>query len=348
MSRAFVLAACASLSMAACVTSTDPSTTGEPAPTTGDVPSGSGSDTPGTTPAPAGPTIANGWANTPIPFVAAFNDVKVAFSIHQATAIDATIGVSNGLTDAIDDLGPAIQLDANGVLKVADGATFRADSVVNYTTGAVDVEMHIDLEAHRYSVKVNGAQIATNYSFHASQAQLSRIDTLASTATGATLSIADVQVGPAFCSYAGPAWVDLYHPTQRGAYHVRFDAKVPANGDGAVVGLAARDVTSPSDLAASIRFANGSLVARDGASDHADQAIAYTPDTTYTFTLAVDVTAGTYSVAVQPQGEGSTAKQLATGYAFDPAQGAPAPLTQVGASAAAGYVSLCNLTVWDY
>ena len=295
-------------------------------------------------PAPVVPVDA--WANQPVPFVTALDDVTVSYTLSQPTAVDGLVGLSNGASHGAADLGPAIHLDPSGVLQVADGATFRADAVVGYTGAPVAIVMHVDLTTHRYSVDAGGTTIAHDYAFNAAQATLSRIDTLASYAGVAAPALSDISVGPQFCSFAGSAWVDLYHPAQPATYQVRFDARVPATGSGAVVGLAGHDVTRASDLAASIRFANGALIASDGAAYRADHSIAYAPDTTYTFTFAVDVTTGTYSVAVRPQGEGSATTQLATGYAFDQTSGGP--LTQVGASASTGYVRVCNLAVWSY
>ena len=289
-------------------------------------------------PTPAAP-VADGWTNTPVPFVTALDDVTVSFTLAQPTAVDAWVGLSDGASHGVAALGPTLHLDPTGVLQVADGASVRADAAVSYTGGPLAIVMHVDLATQHYSVEANGTTIAHAYAFNAPQAALSRIDTLASFATQA---LSDVAIGPEFCSYAGTAWVDLDHPAQPGTYSVRFDAKVPETSTGAMVGL----LTSTGQVAASIRFADGALVASDGATDRADQVIAYTPNTTFTFTFAVDATAGTYSVAVRPQGEASTTTQLATDYAFTQAAGQP--LTQVGARATSGYVRVCNLAVWNY
>lgn len=331
MSRTTVLATTFSIAAAGCMTQGAAPTASDPAP----------APTAPTAPAPA----AAGWTNLPVPFVTALDDVTVSYTLTQPTATDALVGLSNGASRATTDLGPALHLDPSGVLQVADGAGFRADSAVSYTGGPVAIIMHIDLATHHYSVDANGKTIATSYAFAAGQAGLARIDTLASHTDGAALALSDVLVGPEFCSYAGSAWVDLEHPAQPGTFNARFDAKVPAGNSGAVVGLAGHDVTAATDLAASVRFQNGVLVARDGDAYRADHSIGYAPDTTYTFTFAVDAASGTYSVSVRPQGDASATTQLATGYAFT---GSPQPLSLVGASAAAGYVRVCNLAVWSY
>lgn len=281
------------------------------------------------------------WVNQPVPFVAHFHDVTVAFRLDQATAIDAVLGLADGKVDAVSDLGPSLRLDAQGLLAAVDGASYRADQSVSYAGTPIDIVLRIDLERHRYSVEANGVALATGYSFGTAQATLSRIDTLASRVetAGATLAIRDVELGPEWCSVAGQSWIQLYHPAQTATYRVKFRAQLPASVDDATIGLTGRDAASVADLTGALRFDAGAPIqARDGTTFRADSTVAHEPDRFYDIELAVDVAAQRYSVSVD-------GAPLATSYAL--AGGATA-LSQLGLHAASGYVRVCDLMVWNY
>lgn len=287
------------------------------------------------------PTSKAPWVNQPVPFVAYYHDVTVAFRIDQASAIDAVVGLADGKVDALSDLGPSLKLDAQGRLTAVDGAGYRADQSVSYVGAPVDVLLRIDLERHRYSVEANGVMLATAYTFGSAQATLARIDTLASLVetTDATLALHDVTVGPEWCSVAGQSWVQLYHPAQTGAYRVKFRAQVPESVGEATIGLTGRDAAAVDDLTGALRFDAGAPIqARDGATFRADSAMPYEPDRFYDVELAVDIGAQRYSVTID-------GAPLATSYAL---AGGATPLSQLGLHAANGYVRVCDLMVWNY
>lgn len=309
---------------------------------------------------PTTPLAATDWASTPIPFVAYFHDVSVAYTIRWTASadgamtapIDAVVGLANGRVDALTDLGPIVRLNPDGFLDVRDGATYRADAVVDYRNAAVAIVMSIDLENRRYSVEANGVQLATNYGFLAEQAGMFRVDTLASRVEtdGATIEIADLVVGPEWCSVAGQGWVNLEFPAQTSAFRVQFDAQVPYDATDAVIGLSAGAPAAQADLAAAVRFnPSGTLEARNGSTYAASQPIGYAAYGIYRVSMEVDVAAKRYSVNVAPKDEAGLGPRLAGDYAFRTEQSAAAALTRIGMLAGGnGYVRVCNVMVWNY
>lgn len=272
------------------------------------------------------------WVSRPVPFVAYFHDVTVAFRLDQATALAGVVGIADGKVDDAADLGPSIQLTSDGKLLAMDGANgYRADADATYVGAPVDIIFKINLETHRYSVEANGVTIAREYAFAPAQAELSRIDTIAS---DVAVELRELVVGPRWCSVAGQSWIDLPHPEQSSPYRVQFEAQVPAEVRDGVVGLAALDATDPDPLAAAIRLTDARIEARDGAAYRATAT--YEPDTFYVVTMDVDTAARTYSLAL----DGVTvASDLAL---------ADAPAPRLGAHAAGGYVRVCDVTVWNY
>jgi len=306
----------------------------------------------------ATPPATNGWRNTPIPFVAYHHDVTVAFTLDwsggdaMTPPIDAVVGLADGMATDISELGPLVRLGPDGFVEVRDGAGYRADAQVDYRGQPVAIVMRVNLEQRRYGVDANGVRIATDYAFNAAQAGLFRIDTLAlkTETAGATVELADVEVGPEFCSVAATSWVNLFHPEHAGTFRVQFEAEVPSTAVDAVVGLAGEDSERPTDLAATVRFSPaGTFEAGNAGAYAADRPIAYAAYTAYRVSLEVDVPAKRYSVFVSPKSERGLGQQLAGSYAFRPEQDAVAALSKLALfTTGSGYIRLCNLMVWDY
>jgi unsaturated chondroitin disaccharide hydrolase len=299
-----------------------------------------------------GLSAGSGWFNGPIPQLD-FGVITVAFTVsgQGTTPIDAVFGLANGPADAFADLGPIVRLNTQGFVDVRDGGTYRADNAFDYRGKDLHVTITADLGQRTYSVDIDSTRIATSYAFRTEQSAMSRVDTLAATIDSAqgSVMISEVDVGPSNCAFAGQSWVTQAYPAQHGRFIAQVDARVPQLTD-AVVGLSAGAPLGFTDLATIVRFRpDGLFDARDGSGYRADQAIAYSPNQTYRFTMIVDLAAKRYSVNVgDPYGSG-LGPTLATAHAFRTEQAGVTELSRIGSfTDGPGYVHTCYLNVWNH
>ena len=124
-----------------------------------------------------------------------------------------------------------------------------------------------------------------------------------------------------------------------------FYAWVAAPGMDAVIGAALGAPTRFNDLAASVRFRpDGRFDARNGDVYAADVNLSYSAGARYHFTLTLDLSRSTYSVAITPPGQQS-GTVLARDYAFRTQQTGVASVDHLGqvVDGASGTVNTCAL-----
>jgi hypothetical protein len=106
--------------------------------------------------------------------------------------------------------------------------------------------------------------------------------------------------GPCASATAGGGFVNLALAT---ADKVLVADLVATPAGDTVHGLSLGAADSDGDLAAAVRFANGTIEARDGNAYRADAAFAYTEGTSYDVRIIADLASGTYSVMTMQGGE---------------------------------------------
>jgi hypothetical protein len=270
----------------------------------------------------------------------------VAFAATPTAApSDALAGVTLGTADEYADLAAIVRFNPSGFIDARNGDIYAASSSIPYVAGVTrQIYMGIDTIQRKYTVYVDGQELARDFSFRTDQANALSLDGLAlKVDAGGSLEVCDLQVQTTFaCNSAAPGqgFVNTNRPASSVAFTVSFYG-IPraANMDG-VMGISAGPATSFADLAGAVRFGpNGTIDARNGSSYSVLDPRGYTQDGFYSFIMVADVLDHTYSV-VSTQ-SGLVAKNLS----FRPEQGSAASLgnfAQVSDSAA-GVLTVCEL-----
>jgi hypothetical protein len=152
-------------------------------------------------------------------------------------------------------------------------------------------------------------------------------------------------IGCATAAANGPWWNQAF-AVQTGRFHVDIDVTPSGGAIDAVMGLAEGQATSFTGLAAAVRFNPAGMIdVRTGAAYRADAALAYSAGRTYRVRFDVDLSARTYTVWVQPLGQGFT--MLAHRYAFRSEKAQATRLSGVAAKVDSdiGSVTICGIAV---
>jgi hypothetical protein len=146
------------------------------------------------------------------------------------------------------------------------------------------------------------------------------------------------------CQTSGASWQNQAFTPQVGKFTARFDATPVAANIDSVLGLAAVNATTFTDLAAIVRFSiAGTIDARNGGAYAALASIPWVAGTTYGVRMTVDVPARSYSVYVTPAGGSEQAVGL--DYAFRSEQAAVNTLSTLASFTNSGTLQICNFTV---
>lgn len=136
--------------------------------------------------------------------------------------------------------------------------------------------------------------------------------------------------GPCASATAGAGFVNLALDT---ASNVLVADLVATPAGETVHGLSLGAADSDGDLVAAVRFASGTIAARDGTTYRADAAFAYSEGTSYDVRIIADLASGTYSVMTMRDGEEGIV--LARNYQFR------APVERLDMLATLGEAKVC-------
>jgi hypothetical protein len=279
--------------------------------------------------------------------------------------IDAVVGLSNGPAAQFSDLGPIVRFNANGGIDARDGDHYVGN--FPYITGEpFEVQMSVDISAHRYSVWVrhNDSDVkpfellASNLAFRTEQQAVTRLDNVGSfvdSASGSLQSCAFRYAAPSQCVVSHSAsWDSRAFPLHGGHLLLEFDA-LPATRDGsptldAVIGAAQGVPGAFGDLGPTVRFRpDGKLDARNGSAYAADVDFTYADTTSYHVSMDIDAAAGRYSVSVRDPNLDPDAPPtvLAHDYAFRSEQAQTTAFDHLGqyVDSEAGTLYVCSLNV---
>ena len=147
---------------------------------------------------------------------------------------------------------------------------------------------------------------------------------------------------------SGPGWINT-QKLNSGSFTLEFDA-VPslnaAQGEDVVIGLSDGQAAAYTDLAAAVRFStysNGSIDARNGSAYSYTNSVPYSAGVSYHFEMDINVTSGTYTVYVTPQGQ--SAILLASQFSFRSEQTGVTALNYFAAYGDVGSATISNLEI---
>jgi poly(beta-D-mannuronate) lyase len=178
--------------------------------------------------------------------------------------------------------------------------------------------------------------------------------TITITGTSGSLSHSttlQITVNPAStCAMLTPAdgaWHNTAFPSRSGAFAASFDATPSVAKESAAVGLSHGSQTAFSGFANLVIFTTaGTIQARNGGAYTAASTINFSPNVTYHFRLAINVTAHTYSIFVTPAG--GSELTVGTNFAFRTEQNTVTSLDHWGSLVNAtpgGTLQVCNFIV---
>lgn len=308
-------------------------------------------------------TAALGWKSL------AFGSQTKTFAVEfdatpDAAKMDGTIGLSKGAATSYGLLAAIIRFNTAGYIDARNGAAYAALLAVPYAAKTTyHFRFVVDMAAKKYSVYVkSGAsaeqQLASNYAFRSEMAGATSLDTVtlatssgsetvckvtsaATTTATATTTPTTTTTAPS-CVAVGAAWKNIAIAAKTASFSLEFDATPTQAGTDGVMGLSNGPATDYPALAAAVRFnTTGKIDARNGGAFAALASIPYTPGTPYHFRLAVNPAGHTYSAYVR-QGT-QTEQAIGLNYAFRTEQATVSSLSNVGANASIGGVSLCGV-----
>jgi len=235
---------------------------------------------------------------------------SVSFTtIPTSAAMDAVIGLSDGVVDWWDDLAAYVRFSTEGKIDARNGASFGAVSNLPYTAGvSYLVEMSVNVATRRYSVTVtpeggSPTVIATDYAFRTEQQSVTRLDHVAYNTLGGPQMISDVRVPTMGPVTTGAAWRNFPIEAQTGTFSATFVTRPGGGTMDTTIGFSGEAADFWSDLAAYVRFNTlGRVDARNGANFAAVTNFSYTAGVAYTVRMEVDVAAKRYSATVAPPG----------------------------------------------
>jgi hypothetical protein len=121
--------------------------------------------------------------------------------------------------------------------------------------------------------------------------------------------------GTCVTATSGGSWQNSSMSSQSGTFTATFDATPSASPDNALIALSSGAQTAYASFTCLVRFnTTGHIDAYNGTGYAAASTISYSAGTSYHFSLAVNVTAKTYSITVTPAG--GSAQTVGTNYAF--------------------------------
>src|SRR6185312_5637688 len=146
---------------------------------------------------------------------------------------------------------------------------------------------------------------------------------------------------PTGCVTSAGTWQNSAVTSLSGTFTAEFDGTASALTTDGVAGLSNGAATSFSSLGVAVRFNNsGKIDARNGGAYAAASSIAYKVGTAYHFRLVISLSTHKYSAYVK---QGANAEVLiGSNYSFRTEQAAVTRLTNLGAYADAGSITVCN------
>jgi hypothetical protein len=205
----------------------------------------------------------------------------------------ATFATSGGTTFTINaSAGTGGSISPSGTVTVNQGATqaFIIAPSSGYTIS---------------SVTVDGANQGAIGSYTFSDVQGNHTISAAFASSGGTCVTAT----------SGGSWQNSSMSSQSGTFTATFDATPSASPDNALIALSNGAQTAYANFTCLVRFnTTGHIDAYNGTGYAAASTISYSAGTSYHFSLAVNVTAKTYSITVTPAG--GSAQTVGTNYAF--------------------------------
>ena len=138
------------------------------------------------------------------------------------------------------------------------------------------------------------------------------------------------------------SWLSSGIAQQSQQFTISADMKPLVSGMEGYFGVALNQVTSASDLAASVRFATtGVFEVRDGDVYRASSTLRYSANATYRVVMTVNVATKTYSVQITPQG-GSTVT-VASNFKFRTEERSISVVNQAAVMAKTGKFTITNV-----
>ncbi len=233
------------------------------------------------------------------------------------TSYTVTVGSLNGFTGSV-------ALSTSG-LPAGVSASFNPASVAGSGTSTLNVST--SASAASGSITINGTSGTLS---HSTSVQL-------------TVNAAAV------CSTttANATWNNTAFPSHSGSFTATFDATPSVVKESAAVGLSHGAQTAYSGFANLVVFTTaGTIQARNGGSYTAASTISFSPNVSYHFRLAINVTAHTYSIFVTPAGGSEIT--VGSNFAFRTEQNTVTSLDHWGAlvnTTPGGTLQVCNFAV---
>ncbi len=121
----------------------------------------------------------NVWVNSPFDVKTGTFSAEFDVTVSQ-TPIDAAVGFSDGAASAYGNLGTIVQFHNGGFIRVRNGGSYVASTVVYVADTNYHFKLGVDVAAQTYSVWVtpdggSETEIATDYAFRANATQLNNI-----------------------------------------------------------------------------------------------------------------------------------------------------------------------------
>jgi len=270
-----------------------------------------------------------GWVNHPMPDSAGL--FSASWRSYPSThPLDNVMGLSNGEASAFTDLGPIVRF-GSGYIQARNGAGYFGAFPYTSGDGPYEFQLRVDVPAHHYSVWVRHLDavykpfelLGQDLAFRDEQGSVASLDNWG--------SVMDSSGHVQSCRFSYNPSNGCIQSTADGVWrsrpfddrlsqsnaHVELHAWVDASNVDGVIGVANGTPTAFNQLAAIVRFRpDGRMDVRNGSTYAADAEFTYAPNTYYTITIDLDLTAHTYSVSIWRDDATGTFVQLAHGYAF--------------------------------
>ena len=242
-----------------------------------------------------------------------------------ADSVDGVIGFSEVVAEGYGDLILKILFANSGVIKVSNGASFEADSMVEYAADQnFAIKMLADLGTQTYSVWVTPEGegeilLAEAYEFKALAEPTDSINHMSIKMSfddkwGGAVGMVDI-TELEVTTLATEDFVVVEIEPQTHDFEATWNAFAEADSVDGVIGFSEVLPTGYGDFDLKVIFNNeGFIQVSNGASFEADSMVEYVADQNFAFKMVAGIGAQTYSVWVTPEGEGEIL--LAEAYAF--------------------------------